>query len=134
MLKLGITLGTVKLVKLSAIENIEAIIQFEIERRAGEPANRAILRTQSVHYSETAIIQSGHEIVGADVRGGSMDPIDVLLKHYERIRFTTPTEHDTLLAQYGFGRSDVMWIDFDVFLDVQPLPAGAAARALLGGA
>jgi Domain of unknown function (DUF4157)/Bacterial SH3 domain len=135
MRKLGVNFGELKTVKMSTIQNIEAILQLESLVRKGLPRDKAILQTHSVQYADTPIIQSGHEIVSAKVetKGAWTDKtIDYLMKHYENGDPVKISYHDGLLQKYGLQRTDKVLMNYDIYLKVQPLKPGSIAKSIGG--
>ncbi|HWU89053.1 MAG TPA: hypothetical protein VN253_17430 [Kofleriaceae bacterium] len=117
---LNISYGSLKIVKLSTIQNVETICQFEANIRKGMKPAEAIRITHSVEYAETGIVQSGHRLTGVRVTQGHRGPLRVLLEHYEASGFRTAVEHDKILVKYGIGRdANVLW-NFDIEIDVTP--------------
>jgi hypothetical protein len=135
MRKLGVGFGGLKTVKMSTIQNIEAILQLESLKRQGVALEKAILMTHSVEYAETSIIQSGHEIVSAkvDVSGAWTDKtIGFLMSHFEAGDAAKIAKNDALLQKYGLKRSDKMLMNYDILLSVKPLSPGSNAQPLSG--
>jgi hypothetical protein len=130
MKKLGVGFGQVKTFKMSTIQNVEAIFQLEVARRQGEALDKAIIKTHSVIYAETPIIQSGHQIVGAEVKGGTKTEIQQMLSHYEQGGEEVIKRHNELLQKYGLKRTDEMLWNYNIYLKVQPLPSGVSAPPL----
>lgn len=125
----GVGFGELQTVKMSTIQNIEAILQLERMRRTGMELNKAVLKTHSVQYAETALVQSGHRVVSARVKTGGAwtSPIDELLQfretHAGRTFERDPDivqKHDALLAQYGIKRTDEVLWNYDIRLDLAP--------------
>jgi len=125
---LGADYGSIEHVKMSTIQNVKAIIQMHVLRAQGMDRNLAVLQTHSVEYAETTIVQSGHKVVAAEVSGDIWDrPLDFLLNHYERRDPSLVARHDQLIAEFGQGivaRDTVVWMNYDIHLDVAPFPAG----------
>jgi hypothetical protein len=115
----GITEGQLRELKMSTIQNIEAILQLEALRRRGRPLIEAVMQTHSVQYVETPMVQSGHRIVSGSqvIDGGVVEPIKGLLEHYERSG-SDPARHDDLLARYGVARQDSTLWNYDIFMKV----------------
>lgn len=111
MRRMGITYGSLKTVKMSTIQNMQAVLELESLRRKGIPIDEAILRTHSVQYAESSLIQSGHEVVGAKVilnNKAETAEIGDYMRHYERGDPRLISEHDRLLQQFNMSRSDKM--------------------------
>ncbi len=133
MKRLGVDFGGVKTVKMSTIQNFDAILQLETLRRQGIPLNEGVLKTHSVQYADTSIIQSGHEITGAKVitsNQAEFTDIGSYMQFYERRTPTLKAVHDDLLKKYGLSRSDKMWVNYDIELQVKPLASGQVAQPL----
>jgi hypothetical protein len=131
---LGVDYGGYKKVKMSTIQNVRGVIEFNAQLAAGVDPNAAILKTHSVQYGETTIQQSGERVVGAKVNGGQTTPLQVMLEWYERhssldkpIDPAIVAKHDELIAKYGNGvitrASHVEW-NYDIELDVEPFAGG----------
>lgn len=131
---LGVEYGRLEKVKMSSIQNLRAIIELHVLRSEGVDPNVAVMRTHSLAYGETPLIQSGHKIVRAKV-GGNMwiQPLDTLMKFRETRRnrgsrdMGLVAEHDKLIAEYGRGlvdRDTPVWMNYDIDLDVAPFSGG----------
>lgn len=125
----GVGFGELQTVKMSTIQNIEAILQLEKMKREGMELNKSVLQTHSVQYAETALIQSGHRVVSAQVKTTKAwtTPIDELLqfreKHGGRTFERDPEiaqKHDALLAKYGIKRTDEVLWNYDILLELAP--------------
>lgn len=122
MKRAGVAEGSLRQVKLSTIQNIETICQLAKLTREGMPQQEAIHLTHSVAYASTEISQSGHRIEKIELDGGVRSVLDRLLSHYE----THPDPavkksrayHDAILAKYGVNRSDVVFWNFDILIDL----------------
>jgi hypothetical protein len=128
---LGVDYAAPKTVKMSTIQNIKAIIQLAVLRARGVDVNQAVLKTHSVQYAETTIIQSGMRVKEAKVKGDIWDqPIDSLMKHFENNSpdpAATRAKHDKLLADFGEGvvdRNTKVWMNYDIELTVEPFHGG----------
>jgi hypothetical protein len=135
MRKLGVVAGELKTVKMSTIQNFEAILKLETLRRKGVSLDVAVLQTHSVEYADTSIVQSGHQIIGAKVittNKAYFDPVGDLMREYEYSNKSLISVHDALLAKYGLARNDKMWINYDIELELSPLKLGDVARPLGG--
>ncbi len=122
-------------VKMSTIQNLKAIIQLHVLRARGVDPNHAVLRTHSIQYAETAILQSGHRVVGAKVTGDIWNKkLDFLMKHYEQGDPDVAARHDKLIHDFGEGlvtRDTEVWMNYDILVDVVPFapkpgPTGGA--------
>lgn len=127
---LGVDYGNTKRVKMSTIQNVRAVIEFNVQLMAGVDRNTAIMKTHSVQYGETTIQQSGERIVGAEVAKVPPQPLQNMLEWYERrstlngpIDPAVVAKHDDLIAKYGKGvvmrDTPVEW-NYDIYLDVEP--------------
>jgi hypothetical protein len=133
MRRLGVSFGGLKTVKMSTIQNFEAILQLETFRRQGMPLDRAVLKTHSVQYADTSIIQSGHQISGAKVittNGAEFRAIGDYMSFYERRNPALKATYDALLSKYGMQRTDKMWLNYDIELQLKPLAPGQNAQPL----
>ena len=81
---LGVNYGGYNKVKMSTIQNVRGVIEFNVLRSSGFDGNVAILKTHSVQYGETTIQQSGERVVAAEVRGGRRTPLQNMLEWFER--------------------------------------------------
>src|SRR6185503_3664638 len=135
MKKLGVGYGKLTKIKMSTIQNIRSVIELEV-LSSKLPLDEAVLKTHSVTYAETTVIQSGHKIVGGKVTGqGRKRPLQELLDHYEthgnphgpRDAAIVST-HDELLAKFGDGKIDrqtpVLW-DYNIELSIEPFGSGS---------
>jgi hypothetical protein len=121
----GVAYGALTSTKLSTIQNVEAICQLEAQVRAGATdLDEAVLRTHSVSYAETELVQSGHRVVRAHIVGGQRTPISKMLEHYESFGFRTAADHDAILGEYGVQRTDVVLWDYDIYLELAPFDGG----------
>ncbi|MEW2493307.1 hypothetical protein AB0942_07095 [Streptomyces nodosus] len=116
--------GVIKNVTLDKVENIPAILQLHQRvQGSGVDVGRAILSTHSVEYVETIIRQAGGRVTSAEVVGGERKKIGVLMEYYEGndSRAAEKREyHDSLLAEFGMTRDEVVLMDFDVRLSIEP--------------
>jgi hypothetical protein len=117
----GIGEGQIRQLKMSTIQNVEAILQLEALRRRGVSLIEAVMRTHSVQYAETPMVQSGHRILPGSqvIDGGGVHPLKDLLQHYEDLG-RDPAKHDGLLAKYGVDRQDSSLWNYDVLMKVTP--------------
>jgi hypothetical protein len=67
MRMLGVGYGQTRVVKMSTIQNIEAVMQLEQMRRNGIPYQQGVARTHSVQYASTSIQQSGQTITSVSI-------------------------------------------------------------------
>lgn len=134
MRRMGIAYGSLKTVKMSTIQNMQAVLELETLRRKGMPLDEAILHTHSVQYAESSLIQSGHEVVGAKVittNEAEIAEIGGYMAHYERRDPKLAAEHNRLLQQFGMSRTDKMLINYDIVLTLKPLAPGVEAKPLV---
>jgi hypothetical protein len=76
-----------------------------------------------VKYAETTATQSGYQRSDAPaITGGRMNPISLLLEFQEQGDLNRIADNDKLLARYGFDRTTVMFMAFDIDFKVTPLP------------
>ena len=119
-----------KTVKMSHIQNLEAIMQLKQLTSQGLPLDEAVRKTHSVEYATTSIQQSGHTIAGVrvDTSEAWREPIDMLMSHQETRghQFTPDPEkvkkHEALLARYNMQRSDVVLANYNIYIDLAPHP------------
>lgn len=122
---LMVPFGAVTKVKMSTIQNLKAIIQLHVRRMRGEDPNVGVLRTHSVHYAETSLVQSGHRVVSAEVTGNIWKdrPLGMLMEHYERGDPDAAQRHDQLIQDFGEGlvtRDTHVWMNYDILLKTAP--------------
>ena len=131
---LGVGYGQLAKVKMSTIQNLKAIIQLHVLRTKGVDPNVAVLRTHSVQYAETAIIQSGHSVVAAEVKGNIWNrKLGMLMRHFESGDPAIAARHDELIKELGEGmvtRETEVWMNYDIELEVAPF---APRQATPGG-
>jgi hypothetical protein len=133
MRRLGVSFGKLRKVKMSTIQNVEAILQLAALRdKEGLSLEEAIVHTHSVTYGETPLIQSGHKIVGVKVDSGKEWPICELLSHFEGYDKALIPKHNELLKKYDFKRDDKMLWNYNIYLEVQLLAVGVEAPPLSG--
>jgi len=130
MKALGVSEGAVQRVKMSRIQNLRSILEFNLQLKAGVDPDVAVLNTFSIDYAETSIIQSGHQIKSGTVTLRKHSSLRWILEWYEtKGDFSKPrdpvivAEHDRVFAEYGKGQIDrdtpVQW-DYDILLVVGP--------------
>jgi hypothetical protein len=116
----GIAYGETNVVKMSTIQNVEAVMQLEQLRRAGVPYEQGVAQTHSVQYATTSIQQSGQTITGV--------AIDMSNRFYWRLsdmmnHFDMPeTERQRLFALYGLTADDRVMVNYDILIHVAPFP------------
>jgi hypothetical protein len=126
---LGVDYAGPAKVKMSTIQNFKAIIQLHVLRMKGVDPNQAVLQTHSVQYAETTIVQSGHKVVAAEVKGDIWKdyPIGELMKYYESRNPDLIPKHDQMIAEFGEGmvtRDTQCWMNYDIVLEVAPFSGG----------
>ena len=126
---LGVAEGGAKSVKMSTIQNLEAIAHLHWLKKKGLSLDKAIVRTHSVEYAKTPIVQSGHEVIPGSVRvvGGHTSPIRNMTSHYEAGNPALVAQHTEILNRYGLTRDTPMLWDFDIVMNVRPARATGTA-------
>lgn len=131
--RVGAAYGEVQTVKMSTIQNVEAILQLEQNIRQGMKLEEAVRLTHSVQYAETAMTQAGHRIVEVRVKlnRATRSPLDEMLGYYEQHRNldgerdpAVVAKHEALLAKYGVRRTDSVLWNYDIYLDLAPFAPG----------
>jgi hypothetical protein len=116
--------GVVTSIKMSTIQNVEAIVHLHWlrQRYPAIDLSNLVVHTDSVKYAETTAVQCGYRLVGTKyvAAGESEDEIDALLTLYEDGNPARETDHDNLLARFSFDRHTVMKQNFDIDLSVVP--------------
>lgn len=119
----GVDYGGLRTVKMSTIQNVDAVLHLAQLQRQGVDLVEAVRQTHSVKYAETTIVQSGHQIVNVrvDTTRAWRDPADQMLQHYEG-RDGPPAirKHEDLLSKYGLKRTDEVLWNYDIYLDLTP--------------
>ena len=127
MRRAGFALGATKRVKMSTIQNIEAVLQLHVLLQKGIPLNEAVTQTHSYLYAKTTMQQAGSRLKAgsAEVVGGKRTPLQELLEWYERgssrrrpIDPSLVAKHDALLAKHGVSRQELVLWDYDIVVDV----------------
>jgi hypothetical protein len=114
--------------RLTGVENVRSVIQFNRAIQAGMPEDAAAMQTQSTQYGGTAATQAGGgRIVSASVQGGKTVWLSDLLKMWEGVEAPDPVmiaNHDKVLAEYGLTR-ETKWLvrsNFDIELRFTDTP------------
>ena len=116
---LGAKFGEVKVVKMSTIQNVEAVMQLEQMKRNGVSYEVGIKDTHSFIYATTSIQQSGHKIseVKIDMSGAFGWKLRDMMDH-----FSMPnSEREVLLKKYGLSVEDVVKVNYDIYINLLPL-------------
>jgi hypothetical protein len=126
---LGVDYSGLQTIKMSTIQNVRGVIEFNVLLHEGVQPDAAILKTHSVQYAEGAIVQSGHRVTNAHWTSRWKTPLRDMLAHYETAggrKAPDPAivaKHDQLITQYGKGvitrDTEVEW-NYDIELDVAP--------------
>ncbi len=127
---LGVPYGGARSVKIHRVENVEAVMQLKALMKQNIPLNRAVLQTHSVQYAETALVQSGHEIVSNSTRvilarnptGKLKELLEWdLVNATDEVRAAIQRRHEGLLRQYGLTPDDEVVLYYDIHMDVRPV-------------
>jgi hypothetical protein len=121
MKMLGVGFGETRTVKMSTIQNIEAVMQLEQLKRTGVPYEQGVGKTHSVQYATTSIQQSGQSItnVRIDMSNTWRWKLSEMMDHFRM----PETERQALFAKYGLTANDEVLVNYDVLIDVSPVPA-----------
>ena len=96
------------------------MVELEIAKRGGIPADEAILDTHSVKYTRTFLQQAGLKIVRAHVGPGFdftfKEAFDALAKEYPG----EVAKARQLLQEAGIAETEKAQTGFDVYLDLAP--------------
>jgi hypothetical protein len=115
-------------VKMSTIQNIEAICQLEKFKREGMKPDQAVMQTESKKYAETTLVQAGKRIKSGKLVGGTTTPLAVLLQHYEDGKANRHDNFEKLLARYGIKRTDPVLWNYDIEFEVEEFSKGDPAK------
>jgi hypothetical protein len=120
MRMLGVGFGDARVVKMSTIQNIEAVMQLEQMHRNGTPYQQAVAQTHSVQYATTSIQQSGSTItsVNIDTSGAWRWRLSDMMDHFRM----PPAERQALFARYGLTANDEVLVNYDILINVSPHP------------
>jgi hypothetical protein len=116
---LGAKFGETKVVKMSTIQNIDAVMHLEQMRRQGATdLDAAVAKTSSVTYATTAIQQSGQVIKGVKIDTAGQFPwkLGEMMDHFG----TEPAKREALCTKYGLTQDDVVMVNYDIYIDVAP--------------
>jgi hypothetical protein len=117
--------GVVTSIKMSTIQNVEAIVHLHWLRQRYPAADLSdlVVHTASVEYAETTAVQCGYRLVGTKyVAAGEWEnEIGILLAHFEAGNPQREADNDNLLARFSFDRQTVMKQNFDIELSVVPV-------------
>lgn len=119
---LGAHFGELQTIKMSTIQNVEAVMQLEQLARQGMSLDAAVAKTHSVAYATTSIEQSGHTIV--DIRIDTSRTWRWQLKAMMDRFKTDAKRRQELFTKYGLTESDNVLVNYDILIDLAPHPAG----------
>ena len=121
MKMLGVGFGETKVVKMSTIQNIEAVMQLEQMKRSGIPYEQGVGQTHSVQYATTSIQQSGQSVTSAtiDMSNAWRWKLSDMMDHFRM----PEAERQALFAKYGLTPNDEVLVNYDILLKVAPFPA-----------
>ena len=112
----GIGFGALRVVKMSTIQNIRALIEMDIQLKAGLPKDAAVMKTHSVKYAQRTLAGAGETVKSAKVSGGGERRIGDL---------TDPSRkpgYDKLLDDNGRTRDSVVFQNYDIELTIEASP------------
>jgi hypothetical protein len=123
MNELGVQPGSLEQVRMTHIENEDAVLHMEWMRRTmpDENPDDLVAHTHSVSYAETSITQSGHAIESSSISGGERIPISSFMRPDLQTGELSP-ERVALLQRYGFTLDDEVLYEYDVTLRVRRWP------------
>lgn len=126
----GIGFGALRVVKMSTIQNIRAIIEMDIQLKAGQPKDAAVMKTHSVKYAQQTLTGAGETVKSAKVSDGYDAPIRRLTDHYEGQDLTGKRKaaYDKLLSDNGRTRDSVVYMDYNIELTIEPSPAPESGK------
>jgi len=132
---LEVEFGETRLVKMSTIQNIEAVMQLDQLTRSGSGASPlslqdAVGRTHSVQYATTSIEQSGQVITGIEINTNNAWRWN-LTEMMDRFRMAE-SERQVLFAKYGLGPNDDVLVNYDILIQVSPHPKNASPSPKAG--
>ncbi len=121
----GIGFGGLRVVKMSTIQNIRALIEMDVQMKAGAPKDVAVMKTHSVKYAQRTLAGAGETVKSAKVDGGGKERIGRYTDHYERADPSRKAGYDKLLQDnpYADGtprtRDSVMYVNYDIELTLE---------------
>lgn len=118
----GIGFGKLRVVKMSTIQNIRALIEMHLQLKAGLSKDAAVMKTHSVQYAQRTLAGGGETVTSAKVSNGVERPIGDLTDHYERIDPSRKPVYDDLLNKNGLARDTKMFQNYDIELTVEASP------------
>jgi len=118
MKMVGAKFGETTKIKMSTIQNIEAVMQLERMKRDGIPYEQGVKNTHSVTYATTSIQQSGQMItdVKIDMSGTFQESIGEMMTHFKM----PASERAALCDKYNLTESDVVMWNYNIYIDVVP--------------
>jgi hypothetical protein len=121
--------SALKSVSLSNVMNVKALLQLRqlIGEGEGADLNQLIMKTSSIPYVRTILLQAGGRLKSAEVIGPKPVPIGQVMDIFEgnanlKRRSQLRAEHEELLTRYGATRSSEVPANFDVKLTIEPFP------------
>jgi hypothetical protein len=129
---LGVGYGDVKSIKMSMIVNVEGLLEIHWMVKTGKAKNleEAVLTADSFLYARTNAEQSGKQVVAARVTtGGDHMSVRDLMVTEEQLNPQGPkgktraAYHQELLVKYKASRNDIVYANFDIYLQLIDHPA-----------
>jgi len=121
--------AALKHVTLDNVMNVKALLQLHqlIGNGEGADLNQLIMKTSSIPYVRTILLQAGGRLKSAEVVGPRKVPIGDVMAVFEgnanvKRRPQLRAEHDELLTTYGATRATEVLAHFDVKLMIEPFP------------
>ena len=116
MKRLGVQYGELRTAIICSVHDFESVLQLEWlqHKLSGKPLSELITHTRIYASRETPIIQSGHKIISAEVKGGRREKIDKILSLKEKYKFRD------LFNKYGIARTDDILWKFDINFQLEP--------------
>jgi hypothetical protein len=110
--------GGLRAVKMSTIQNVEAVMQLAQMTRmpSSLSLDEAVAKTHSVLYATTSIEQSGHGIIniGIDTTNAWSWQLGDMMDHFR----TSSTKRRELLSKYGLTEQDKVLVNYDIIIEV----------------